>query len=178
MAIACRVKAEIADEIAALVLQHEWAFQPLRGLSGASPRPSGAAHHPEHRSQAQASLPGERCRLQKCALLVTGAGKTDPDFMAPEDRVLPFGRGVFLIEDLALPAAVFRTVAAEIVEKRVTAEDVAVIEQHHTGEATLDAVEHMHANGIEAVDDAPLPDAAGDRQRLLLDRGHDRAEER
>src|SRR5437667_7783573 len=99
--------------------------------TGAPSPPSGAAHQLERRGHAQAPLSGERRRLQKRALIVTGAGKTDADFMTGEDRVLALGRGVFLIEDLALPAAVFRTVAAEIVEKRVATEDVAIIEQHH-----------------------------------------------
>ena len=94
--------------------------------------------------------------------------------MAAEHRILAPRRRMLLVEYLALPAAVLRGVGAEIIEERVATEDAAVIEQHHAGQAAIDAVEHADVDGIEAVDDAAFADAAGDRDRLLLDRGHDR----
>src|SRR5581483_4690511 len=106
--------------------------------------------------ETQAALAGERGCLQQRAVLVAGAGKTDADFMASEDRVLALGRRVLLVEDLALPAAVRAGVAADIIERRVAAEDTASLEQHHASEAAVDAIEQAQMDGVEAVDDAAL----------------------
>ena len=93
--------------------------------------------------------------------------------MAAEHGILPHCRRVLLVEDLAFPTAVLRSVGTEIIEEGVAAEDAAVVEQHHAGEAPLDTVKHPDVNGIEAVDDAALTEATGDRDRFLLDRRHD-----
>src|SRR5882757_8616078 len=98
--------------------------------------------------------------------------------MAAEHRILTPCRCVLLVEDLALPAAILRRIGAEIVERRVAAEDAAVVEQHHPGQAAVDAIKHANVNGIEPVDYAAFADAAGDRDRFLLDRRHDRTEHR
>src|SRR4029077_17834720 len=128
-------------------------------------RHSRLPHQLEHRVETQAALAGERGCLELRAMLIAAAGETDTHFVTAENRVLVLGRRMLLVEDLPLPAAVFRSVAAEIIEECIAAEDAAVIEQHHPGQAALNAVQHAEVDGIEAVDDAPLPDAAGDRNR-------------
>src|SRR5204862_7291346 len=105
-----------------------------------------------------------------------GAGYADAVFTAAEDRTLPHGRRVLLIQDLALPPGLLCGVGADIIARGLAAEDAAVIEQHDTGQAALDAVKHADVNGIEAIDDAPLADATGDRHGVLLDRRHHRVE--
>ena len=83
-----------------------------------------------------------------------------PTSWPPNTEIFALGRRVLLVEDLALPAAVLGGVGAEIIEEGVAAEDAAVVEQHHAGQAALDAVEHAQVDGIETVDDAALADPA------------------
>src|SRR3954453_14795404 len=99
-------------------------------------------HQLDHSGEAKAALAGERRRLQQRALLVTRAGKADPDLMAAENGILAFCRRVLLIEDLALPAAGRRGVAAKVIEECVAAENAAVMQQHDPGQAAFDPVEH------------------------------------
>src|SRR5882762_3256500 len=101
----------------------------------------GRPHQLQRRRQPEAALAGKRNGFQFRALRVTGAGKTDANLVAAEYRILALGRGVLLIDDFALPAAARRTVGAEIVEKGIAAEDAAVDQQHHAGQAAIDAVE-------------------------------------
>ena len=115
-------------------------------------------------------MPANAVASSSAPCVIAGAGKADADLVSAEDGVLAFGRGVFPVEDLAFPAAVLRGVGADIVEERIAAEDTALVEQHHAGQAALDAVEHPDVDGIEAVDDAVVAEPAGDRDRLLLDR--------
>src|SRR6476661_9832667 len=127
----------------------------------------GAPHQLEHRGEAEAALTGERGRIQERALFVAGAGETNADFVAAEYRIFSLGRRVLLIEDLALPAAVLRGIGAEIVERRVAAEDAAIIEQHHPGQPAFDAIKHPDVERVEPVGDAALADGAGDRRRRI-----------
>ena len=123
-------------------------------------------------------LPASAVASSSALCVVAGAGKADADLMAAEDRMLALGRRVLLVEDFALPAAVRRGIGAEIVEERIAAEDAAVMQQHHAGQAAIDAVEHPDVNGIEPVDDAALADRFDRRNDLVVDRRHDRAEHR
>src|SRR6187551_1237632 len=118
-------------------------------------------HQLEYRGHAKAAFAGQRGRLQQRAFLVAGAGEADADLMAAEDRVLAHRGRVFLIEDLALPAAILRAVRTEIIERGVAAQDTAFIEQHDAGQAALDTVEHADVNRIEAIGDTPIADATG-----------------
>src|SRR5262249_39677362 len=126
----------------------------------------------------QAALARERRGLDRGAFLVARAGKTDADLMTAEHGVFAPGRRVLLVEDLAFPAAIGAGVGAEIIEERVAAEDAAVIEQHHAGHSAVDAIKRAKMDGIESVDDSTLAHAAGNWQRLLLDRRHHRFEGR
>src|ERR1700712_4959319 len=94
-------------------------------------------HELEHSRQPEAALACERGGIQQCTLFVTRAGKADADLMAAENRVLASRRRMLLVEDLALPPAVLRGVGADIVERRIAAEDAAVIKQHHAGQASI-----------------------------------------
>src|SRR5258705_9113565 len=91
-------------------------------------------HQFQHRRQANAALARERDRFEFGALLVAGAGESDADLMAAEHGDLAFRRGMLLIEDFALPAAVRGSVGAEIVKERVAAENAAVDQQHDAGQ--------------------------------------------
>src|SRR5690349_14574833 len=101
---------------------------------------SGPAHQPQGRGQSQAALAGKRDRLELGACFVAGAGKADADLVAAKDRYLTRRRRVLLVEDFTLPAAVGRTVGAEIIEEGVAAEATAIYQQHHTGQAARDAI--------------------------------------
>src|SRR4051812_9239030 len=116
------------------------------------------AHQLQHRRQSQAALARKSRRFQFGALVVAGAGKADAHLVAAKDRMLAFCRRMLLIEDLALPAAMRRCVAAKVVEESIAAENAAVMEQHHAGKTAVDAVEYPDVNGVKPVDDAALAD--------------------
>ena len=80
---------------------------------------------------------------------------------------------MLLIEHLALPASVRRGVAADIVEECVAAENAAIIEQHHAGQAAVDAVLQPDVNGIKSIGDAAFSDhSAGGRDLIVNQRHH------
>src|SRR2546428_5099791 len=87
----------------------------------------------QRRRQADAALACQRSRLDFCTLGATAAREADADLMTAEQRVLVLCRGVFLVDELALPAAVRGGVGAEIIEERVAAQDASVFQQHHAG---------------------------------------------
>src|SRR5262249_33181085 len=87
--------------------------------------------------------------------------------------MLAFRRRVFLIDELALPAAVRRGVGTEIIEERVAAEDATITQQHHAGLAATEAVQHPDVDRIEAANDTAVPNNAGRRNILVAERGHD-----
>src|SRR5688500_1257244 len=130
----------------------------------------------QRRRQPQAALAGEGGSLEPRAVLVAGACKTDADLVAAEHRHLALRRRVLLVEHLALPAAVRRRVAAEIVEERVAAEDAAVMQQHHAVQPAVDAVERAQVHRVEAVGNAAFADRAEHRRALAVDAPHLRAE--
>jgi hypothetical protein len=80
--------------------------------------------------------------------------------MTAEQRMLVLGRGMFLVDELALPAAVRGAIGAEIIEKRVAAEDAAVLQQHHAGLPAGDAVQHPDVDRVKPADDAAFADQA------------------
>jgi len=79
------------------------------------------------RSSAELRLPASAVASSSAPSSSQVPAKADADFMAAEHRVLAPCRRVLLVEDLALPAAVLRSVGAEIVEECVATEDAAVM---------------------------------------------------
>src|SRR5581483_2867863 len=139
-------------------------------LSKASER----AHQLQHRLEPQAAPANQGRGLPGRTPGIACAGKADADLMAAEDRIVALGWRVLLVEDLAFPAAALGGVGAEIIEERVAAEDAAVIEQHHAGQAALHTIKRANVDGIESIADGALADPTRDRQWLVLDRRHDR----
>ena len=92
--------------------------------------------------------------------------------------MLGLRRGVFLIDELALPAAVRRAIGAEIIEERVAAENAAVMQQHHAGMPAGKAVQHPDIDRVESADDAAVADHTGRRNVVVAERRHDRAKHR
>src|SRR5258705_2804780 len=80
----------------------------------------------QHGGQSNTALARKGDRFQLGTLLVAGGGKTDSDGVAAEQGVLAFRRGVLLMDDFGLPAAVRRGVGAEVIKKGVAAENAAV----------------------------------------------------
>lgn len=95
--------------------------------------------------------------------------------MAAEQRVLAFRRSVLLIEHLAFPAAVRRTVGAEVIEERIAAEDAALVQQQHAFQIAVDAVEHPQVHGIQPAGDAAVADRAARGKLVLVEPRHHRA---
>lgn len=129
----------------------------------------------QRRGELQAALAGEGGGLPVGAMRVAMAGKADADLVAAEDRI-GAGRRVLLVDDLALPQAVGRRIGAEIIEERIAAEQPAVLQQHHSGEAARKPVTQPDPHRIQPVDRAAGADRAGRRHRLLVERRHHRAE--
>src|SRR3954470_10653261 len=98
--------------------------------------------------------------------------------MTAEQRVLVLGRGVLLVDELALPAAIRGSVGAEIIEERVAAEDAAVLQQHHASLPAGDAVQHPDVDRVKPADDAAFADWPRRRDVVIAERRHDRAEHR
>ena len=92
--------------------------------------------------------------------------------------MLALGRGVFLVDELALPAAVRRRVGAEIIEEGVAAENAAVMQQHHPRRAAGNAVQHPDVDRIEPADDAAVADRTGRRNVVVAERRHHGAKHR
>src|SRR3954454_25306727 len=136
------------------------------------------AHQLECCRQAQAALAGQRCRFEFGALLIADAGKSDADLIASENLIFALGWRMLLIEDLALPASIRRSIGADVIEKSIATEDATAVQQHHPGKPACDTVQKADVDGVETVDDATCTDPAGDRDRVLLDRCHDGAEYR
>src|SRR5262249_15884803 len=111
--------------------------------------------------EADAELAGERGRFHFPAVVVAAAGEADAHLIAPQQRMLALRRRVFLIDELALPAAVRRSIGAEIVEEGVAAEDAAVAQQHHAGLAAGNPVQHPDVDRIKPADNAALADRTG-----------------
>ena len=128
--------------------------------------------------EADAALAGQRGRLHFGAPGVAAAGEADADLVTAEQRMLALRRGVFLVDELALPAAVRRSVGAEIIEECVAAENAAVMQQHHPGVAAGNAVQHPYVDRVESADDAALADRTGRRNVVVAERRHDRAKHR
>src|SRR6202011_1712403 len=106
------------------IVRPDWKPRPSRPASRARARVRPSLQPPhqfQHRAQSQTALAGERGGFEQRPLSVAGAGKADTDLVAAEYRVLALGRRVLLIEDLALPAAILRGVAADVVERGVAA---------------------------------------------------------
>src|SRR6478736_15644 len=87
----------------------------------------------QRRREADAALACQRGRLDLGALGAAAAREADADLVTSEQRMLVLCRGVLLIDELALPAAIRGGIGAEIIEERVAAEDAAVLQQHHAG---------------------------------------------
>ena len=103
-------------------------------------------------------LPGQRSCLDLGPLGATAAREADADLMTAEQRMLVLCRGVLLVDELALPAAVQGAIGAEIIEERVAAEYAAVMQQHHPGLAPGNAVQHPDVDRVEPADDAAVAD--------------------
>ena len=123
-------------------------------------------------------LPDQCSRLDLGTLGAAAAREADADLMTAEQRMLVLRRGVLLIDELALPAAVQGAIGAEIIEERVAAEDTAVFQQHHAGLPAGDAVQHPDVDRIKPADDAAIADRPRRRDVVIAERRHDRAEHR
>ena len=128
--------------------------------------------------EADAALAGQRGRLHFGTVGIAAAGEADADLITAEQRMLGLRRGVFLIDELALPAAVRRAIGAEIIEERVAAENAAVMQQHHAGMPAGKAVQHPDVDRVESADDAAVADRTGRRNVVVAERRHDRAKHR
>ena len=124
------------------------------------------------------SLPASAVASISAPSGVAAAGEADADLVTAEQRMLALCRGVFLIDELALPAAVRRGVGAEIIEEGVAAENAAVMQQHHAGMAAGNAVQHPDVDRVEPADDAAVADRTGRRNVVVAERRHDRAKHR
>src|SRR6476659_9169579 len=117
--------ASVAPHIAAL----------MRATKLRSPRlsPGKRLNQFQRGREADAALACQRGRLDLCTPGAAAARATNTDLVTAEQRMLVLCRGVLLVDELALPAAVRGGVGAEIIEERVAAEDAAFFQQHHAG---------------------------------------------
>jgi hypothetical protein len=132
----------------------------------------------QRRGKTDAALADQRRRLDLGAIGVAAAREADADLVAAEQRMLVLGRGVLLIDEFPLPAAVSGTVGAEIIEERVAAEDAAVLQQHHAGLPAGEAVQHPDVDRVEPANDAAFADRPRRRDVIIAERRHHRAEHR
>src|SRR5262249_59917007 len=72
--------------------------------------------------EADAELAGQRGRFHFRAVVVAAAGEADAHLITAEQRMLALRRRVFLIDELALPAAVRRSISSGIEEEGIAAE--------------------------------------------------------
>src|SRR5438874_1265094 len=93
--------------------------------------------------------------------------------MAAEYRPVALGRRMLAVDEFALPSAVRRRVRPDIVEERIATPDAAVMQQHDTGVASIDPVEHADLDGVEPITDAVGADRTGRRRVSVIDRGQD-----
>src|SRR2546429_1714876 len=135
-------------------------------------------HQLQPRREPQAALAGECNGLEFRALTIAGAGNPDADLVAAKHRILALRRRVLLVDDFALPATVRGAVGAEIIKEGVAAENAAVDQQHHAGQAAIDTVEGADVDRIEPIDDAALPDLALGWERLVVEPHQVRPEQR
>ena len=91
-------------------------------------------------NELQAALSGQSGGLPVGAVSIAVAGKADADFVAAEHRIA-FRCRVLLVDNLALPSTIGGGLGAEIIEERVAAEDVAVMQHHHSGKPACEPVE-------------------------------------
>ena len=80
-------------------------------------------------------------------------------------------------EQSALPAAVGTAVGADIVEERITAANLAIVQHHDAGIAAVDAVKHPDMNGVKTIADAAFSDQNDRRRGLFADGSHHRVED-
>src|SRR4051812_42473577 len=142
------------------------------------PSPGEGLDQFQRRREADAALADQCSRLDLCTLGAAAAREADADFMTAEQRMLVLCRGMLLVDELALPAAVQGAIGAKIIEERVAPEDAAVFQQHHAGLPTGDAVQHPDVDRVEPADDAAFADRPRRRDVVIAKRRHDRAEHR